>query len=433
MEKKIVQPLKSFEKSTLLLPSSKSLTQRAFLCASLAKGSSIIKNPLPSEDPLLLKEALEATGVRFNHKETSTLEIEGVGGKPELSKERVFLGNNGTGARFFLAYSALGKGEWIELYGKPRLHERPMEALITSLRKIGAKIICLEREYYFPLKVYESFLNSEKITLPGYISSQFISALLLIGPYLPQGLEVVIEGVLFSQSYIEMTCQIMAKFGVEVEKTEEGYRVPSGEYKAISYEVPADASSASYFLAIPIVLGKGKIFIGNYDFQSKQADTVFLDFIQEMGATVRVHYPIGIEVTFEGRAKAGSFNLKDCPDLFPTMAILGAVSEGRTVLYGAPHLRYKETDRIKAVATELTKLGVKVEELPDGLVIYGQDNFQPASINTYDDHRIAMAFSILALKAGPLQIENPLCVSKSFPNFWELFEKLYEENSFNRF
>ncbi|MFN4132582.1 MAG: 3-phosphoshikimate 1-carboxyvinyltransferase, partial [Caldimicrobium sp.] len=142
MEKKIVQPLKSFEKSTLILPSSKSLTQRAFLCASLAKGSSIIKNPLLSEDPLLLKEALEVTGVKFNYIGNSSLEIKGVGGKPELSKERIFLGNNGTGARFFLAYSALGKGEWIELYGKPRLHERPMEALITSLRKIGAKIIC---------------------------------------------------------------------------------------------------------------------------------------------------------------------------------------------------------------------------------------------------------------------------------------------------
>lgn len=433
MEIKRIHPIKSFEKNNFVLPSSKSLTQRALLCASLAKGVSIIKNPLLSEDPLLLMEALKVTGVKFMQRDKSSIEIEGVAGKPELSKERVFLGNNGTGARFFLAYTSLGKGEWIELYGKPRLHERPMDALINSLRKLGAKIVCLEREHYFPLRVYESLLFSEKITLPGYISSQFISALLLIAPYLPQGLELAIEGEEFSKSYIEMTCEVMAKFGLKVEKDKRGYLVPSGEYKAISYEVPADASSASYFLAIPLVLGRGKIILENYDYQSKQADTIFLDFIQKMGASVKTLSPSGLEVSFEGRAKGGSFNLSDCPDLFPTMAILGAVAEGRTVLYGAPHLRYKETDRIKAMATELVKLGVTVEELPDGLVIYGKDSFQPARIETYDDHRIAMAFAILGLKAGPLDIENPRCVSKSFPNFWELFEKLYAENTSNRF
>ena len=432
MEKKIVNPLSNFKEASFSLPSSKSLTQRAFICASLAKGTSLIKNPLLSEDPLLLKSALETTGVKFREINSSSLEIEGIAGRPKLSGAKVYLGNNGTGARFFLAYSSLGQGSWIELYGKERLHERPMAPLINSLRKLGARLECLEKEGYFPIKLYEGTLTSAEISLPGYISSQFISALLLIGCYLPSGLKIEIEGELLSKSYVEMTCEVMEKFGIKIEQRERQYFVPRGEYSAISYEVPADASSASYFLAIPMVLGKGRVTIQNFDYQSKQADAVFLDFIKEMGAFVRPIYPLGIEVFFEGRPKALTFNLKDCPDLFPTMAILGAVAEGRTVLYGAPHLRYKETDRIKAVARELAKLGVRVEELADGLVIYGKEQFKQALINTYDDHRIAMAFAILALKAGPLEIENPQCVAKSLPNFWELLETLYEKDSANR-
>lgn len=432
MERKLIKPLEDLKEISLTLPSSKSLTQRAFICASLAKGTSEIKNPLLSEDPLLLKEALIKTGVEFWRKRETIFEIKGINGQPLLSKEKVYLGNNGTGARFFLAYSALGTGDWIELYGKSRLHERPMAPLIEALRNLGANLKCIEKEGYFPVKVIASALHSGKISLPGYVSSQFISALLLIGSYLPEGLEIDIEGELFSKSYVEMTCEVMEKFGVTVEKNKNTFFIKPKKYKAISYEVPADASSASYFLAIPLVLNKGKIIIDNYDYKSKQADIVFLDFIKEMGATVRPIFPSGIEVIFEGRPRAGSFNLKDCPDLFPTMAILAAISEGKTILYGAPHLRHKETDRIKAVAKELSKMGVRVEELPDGLIIYGQENFQPARIETYDDHRIAMAFAILGLKAGPLEIENPACVSKSFPTFWEVFDRLYEEDTSHR-
>ncbi|BAU23984.1 3-phosphoshikimate 1-carboxyvinyltransferase [Caldimicrobium thiodismutans] len=431
MEIKKILPLKKFYRHSLKLPSSKSLTQRALICSALARGSSFIKNPLLSEDPLLLKSALEATGVIFEGKEEG-FEVKGVEGFPRLNKSKLYLGNNGTGARFFLAYSALGKGDWIDLYGKERLHERPMSPLISALRSLSAKIDCLEQEGHFPVRVYEGNLRSERVSLPGYVSSQFISALLLIGPYLPLGLEIAIEGELFSKSYVDMTLEVMERFGVKVEVKSNLFYIPQGSFKASIYEVPADASSASYFLAIPLILGKGSIIIENFDYYTKQADSVFLELIKDFGGMVRPIDPIGVEVFFEGRPKAGSFNLRDCPDLFPTMAILGAVAEGRTVLYGAPHLRYKETDRIKAVATELSKIGVKVEELPDGLIIYGGDNFNPARIETYDDHRIAMAFAILALKAGPLEIENPDCVAKSFPNFWELFEQLYAEDPSDR-
>lgn len=424
----MVSPLKDFKELSLKLPSSKSLTQRAYICSALAEGESFIKNPLKSEDPELLKEALKVTGVLFEEKEEGYL-VKGVWGRPKLNKEKVYLGNNGTGARFFLALASLGKGDWIELYGKKRLHERPMEALISALRALSARIECLEREGYFPVRVYESSLLSQRVKLPGHISSQFISALLLIGPYLPQGIEIEIEGELFSKSYVEMTCEVMRQFGVEAQEEGKIFRVPPKRYEGRIYEVPADASSASYFLAIPLVMGKGRVFIENFDGKTKQADAVFLEFAKEFGAQVRFYEPLGVELSFEGRPKALSLNLRDCPDLFPTLAIIGAVSEGRTVLHGAPHLRYKETDRIMAVARELTKLGVKVEEIPDGLIIYGRESFNQARLETYDDHRIAMAFAILALKAGPLEIENPGCVAKSFPEFWELLEEVYNEDS----
>ncbi|MCS7198966.1 MAG: 3-phosphoshikimate 1-carboxyvinyltransferase [Caldimicrobium sp.] len=424
MDKRIVEPLKIFNQIELILPSSKSLTQRALICASLARGKSLILNPLQSEDPLLLKEALEKTGVLIEKKE-GHFEVKGIGGRPELRGNRVYLGNNGTGARFFLALSALGEGEWVELYGKERLHERPMFPLINALRKLSAKIECLEKEGHLPVRIYPSTLKSSPITLPGNVSSQFISALLLIGPYLPEGLYLRIEGELFSKSYIDMTIEVMDKFGVEVECKEDEYRVKRQNYKPTEYEVPADASSSSYFLALPLVLGRGKVIIKNYDYLTKQGDVVFLDFLKEMGAEIRRLEPLGVEVSFEGRPKGGRFNLRDYPDLFPTMAILGALSNGETILYGAPHLRYKETDRIKAMATELTKVGVSVEELPDGLKILGSDSFKTAEINTYDDHRIAMAFAILALRIGPLVLENPSCVEKSFPTFWELLDRLY--------
>ncbi len=302
MEIKLVNPLKDFEYFSLKLPSSKSLTQRAYICSALSRGESFIKNPSKSEDPELLKRALELTGVIFEEKENGYL-IKGISGEPKLNRERVYLGNNGTGARFFLAYATLGKGDWIELYGKERLHERPMEALISALRNLSAKIECLEKEGFFPVRIYESSLKSVRVCLPGHISSQFISALLLIGPYLPSGVEIEVEGELFSKSYIEMTCEVMKHFGICPKESEGVFSVSQGFYQGKMYEVPADASSASYFFAIPLILGKGKVFVENFDGKTKQADAIFLEFAKEFGAEVRIFEPLGVEIAFEGRPK----------------------------------------------------------------------------------------------------------------------------------
>jgi len=242
---------------------------------------------------------------------------------------------------------------------------------------------------------------------------------------LPDGLEIQIEGELISKAYINLTIEVMKTYGIEVKSFENKFKVFPGTYKSISYEVEADASNASYFLAIPLILGKGTIIIENYNVLSKQGDVKFLEYIKKMGADIEVLNPLGVKVRFEGIPKGAEIDLGDTPDLFPSMCVLGAVAEGKTFLKGAPHLRYKETDRIKAMVTELRKLGVKAEELPDGAIIEGTTNFTPALINTYDDHRIAMSFAILGLKTGNIKIENPECVAKSFPNFWDYIEKLY--------
>jgi len=421
---KKILPLKDFNKISLKLPSSKSLTQRALICSSLATGNSKIINPLISEDTLLLKSALSKLGTNFKDIEKGW-EVEGIF-PPKLEKEKIYLGNNGTGARFFLALSCLGKGDYIEIYGKPRLHERPMAPLISALRELSAKIECQEKEGFFPVKVIASELKSKKVNLPGNVSSQFISALLLIAPYLPKGIELEIQGEFLSQAYVNLTVETMKAFGAKIEIDDKKYKVYPGSYIPTVYEVEADASSASYFLAIPLILGKGEIIIENYNINSYQGDTKFLEFIKKMGAEVEAFSPIGVKVKFSGIPQSQEFDLKDTPDLFPTMCILGAVANGKTVLKGAPHLRFKETDRIKAMATELEKLGVKTKELPDGLIIEGTDRFKEAEIETYDDHRIAMSFAILGLKTGGIIIKNPDCVKKSFPNFWEYLEKLYE-------
>jgi len=423
MKVKEIKPLEKFEKISLKLPTSKSLTQRALICSALAEGVSKIIEPLKSEDTLLLKSALENIGIKIEEK-GNVWEVEGRW-PPLLSGKRVFLGNNGTGARFFIALASLGRGSYVEIYGKPRLHERPMGPLIESLSKLSANIECLEKEGFLPVKIKESHVISQDIFLPGNISSQFISALLLIGPYLPKGLKLIVEGDLVSKAYIDLTLDVMKAFGVEVKFHENIFEVPNSSYRPTIYEVEADASTASYFLALPLILGKGKVVIENYNPFSKQGDVKFLEYIRKMGAKIEMLNPLGVSIEFEGIPKGVEIDLSNTPDLFPTMCVLGAVAEEKMVLRGAPHLRYKETDRIKAMVTELRKLGVKAEELPDGAIIEGTQTFKSATINTYDDHRIAMSFAILGLKIGSLKIENPQCVAKSFPDFWEYLEKLY--------
>ena len=422
METKALKPLKGPVQVRLSLPGSKSLTQRALMCAALAEGESLLENPLLSEDTELLMAALSASGVRIKAAEEG-LKIKGVGGKPAFSKARVFFGNNGTGSRFFLAYAALSKAGEALVYGKPRLHERPMGPLVEALRALGGQLEWVEREGFLPVKINPGTLKGKRVKLSAQKSSQFVSALLLIGPYLPGGLELEIVDEMVSTPYVNLTLRVMEAFGVGVERAPFGFRVPEGNYQARPYLIEGDASSASYFLILPALLG-GEVVIENLPLDSVQADARLFSLLSEIGERVEKEGS-GVKVTFKAPPQAFEIDLKESPDLFPTLCVLAAVAQGHSRIYGAPHLRYKECDRIAAMARELAKCGVPVRELPDGIEIEGGAHFTGAEIETYDDHRIAMALAILGLKVPGIVIRHPECVAKSFPDFWKFLEGLY--------
>ena len=422
MEGREIKPLNRPVEMKVRLPGSKSLTQRALICAALAEGESELRNPLFSEDTELLSGALQASGCRLERRD-GTLVISGVSGRPIFSGNEIFFGNNGTGSRFFLAYAVLSQGGEALLYGKPRLHERPMGPLITALRSLGARIECLAREGYLPARVSPGRLSGGRITLSATQSSQFVSALLLIGPYLPGGLELEIEGRMVSAPYVELTLSVMAAFGAEVERTLGGFRVREGGYRARTYEVEGDASGASYFLILPALLG-GAVEVENLSPDSPQADILLLQILSQTGGRIE-RVGQGVRVEFSLPPRAFEVDLREAPDLFPTLCVLAAVAEGRSRIYGAPHLRYKECDRISAMATELSKIGVRVKELPDGIEIEGGRELRGAEIETYEDHRVAMSFAVLGLKVPGLVIRNPACVVKSFPQFWEYLDRVY--------
>ncbi len=408
----------------LEVPGSKSITQRSFLCAALAEGESLLKGALFSEDTELLLSALKASGVGLKQ-ESGLLKFVGVSGRPAFSSsERVFFGNNGTGSRFFLAYASLAGAGSVEVYGRPRLHERPMKPLLEALRKLGARITPLEKDGYLPVRIEPGTLRGGSLRLSTKESSQFLSALLLIGPYLEGGISIEVEDELVSAPYVELTLDVMRAFGAEVKREGRTFSVKEGTYSGRTYEVEGDASSASYFLIIPAVLG-GRVRIKNLSLRSKQADVLLLKVLDEAGG--RVYEDEGVVVEFSKEPETFEVDIRDAPDLFPTLCVLAVFCKGRSRIYGAPHLRYKECDRIGAMVRELKKCGVRIRELPDGAEVEGGVRVHGAELDTYDDHRIAMSLSVLGLAVPGVVIRDPECVAKSFPNFWDLLDLVREE------
>ncbi|OAG26942.1 3-phosphoshikimate 1-carboxyvinyltransferase [Thermodesulfatator autotrophicus] len=424
MTRKEIKPLDGPLIAQVKVPGSKSITQRALICAALAEGESILEDALRSEDPDLLAHALAATGAKVEFSENA-LRIGGVVGSPRLSGKEIFMGNNGTGARFFLAYSSLGKGTPIVLTGTKRLCERPFKPLIEALQAWGASLSCLKKEGFLPIKITGGGLLGGEVSLSVSESSQFLSALLLVGPYTREPAVIKLSSPLVSRPYVDLTLAIMKNFGAEVEEKEESFFVKPQKYQARHYQIEADASSASYFLAAAALVG-GKVTVANLPKDSLQGDAAFAGILSRMGCEISYGQGVTVSRDPETPLRGIDINMGRYPDLVPTLAVVAAKARGKTIIRGVPHLRFKETDRLKAVATELRKCGVPVEELEDGLIIEGTDNIKGAEIETYDDHRIAMAFAILGLVAHGMVILNPGCVAKSFPNFWEVLEGLYQ-------
>jgi len=405
--------------ATLTLPGSKSYTHRALMAAALAGGESVLTNALAAEDTELTAAALAQLGAGIDWQGT-IIRVTGRDGRWLPARLPIYLGNSGTSMRFLTALAALGEGEYL-LTGTERLCQRPLGELLEALGQAGVQAVSERGDGCPPVRVTGG-LTGGRAQLSGGTSSQYLSALLFIGPLAPAGLAIDITGELVSRPYVDLTLEVLGNFGISYYR--EGYRyfeLPGGQsYLPREYEIEADASSASYFWAAAAVTG-GQVTITNLSLESSQGDAAFPEVLGRMGCAVESS-PAGL--TVQGGPLTGvTVDMGTMPDLVPTLAVLAAFAAGDTVITGVAHLRHKESDRLHAVATELGKLGIEARETPDGLVIRGGTP-KGAVIHTYNDHRIAMSFAVAGLKTAGISITDPDCVAKSFPEFWEFFHRL---------
>ncbi len=405
------------------IPGSKSITNRAFVIAALANGKSVIHDILESDDTEYLLNALSHCGIPFNRK-PGIVEITGKNGNFQPYSQEIFIGNAGTTMRFLTSLLIFGTGEY-HITCDERMKERPIDDLTEALNQLGAHIDYVEKKGYPPLKIHGKKPDGGVISISGKKSSQFITSLLLIAPLLKHGLEINILDELVSQPYIDTTLQVMKDFGAAVENVDYKKFFIHGmqNYRPQEYFVQGDASSASYFLALPAITG-GKIVIENLGTTCNQGDIYFANLLEKMGAQVKITEK-STEVFCDGRLKGIRCDLNSTPDIVQTLAMCALFAEGETLIENVGNLRIKETDRLAALENELKKIGASVSTGESWIKIVPQKNYQPATIKTYNDHRMAMCFAIAGTKIDGITIEDPHVVSKSFPNFWELLETLY--------
>lgn len=415
--------------ATVRVPGSKSLTNRALLIASLASGTTRLTNALFSDDSCYFANALQTLGFDVQLDEARhEMTITGRGGTIPAKQAELFIGNAGTAARFLSAFLTLGNGEYV-VDGEPRMRERPIGDLVDSLTQLGARLQPLAVSDQLssicpPIKIIASGLPGGKTKIAGNISSQFLSALLMVAPYAKSPVEIEVGTELNSKPYVDMTLATMQDFGVQIER--HGYERfiirPSFFSPLSSYSIESDASAASYFFAAPAVCG-GTVRVEHISRKSKQGDIAFLDVLQQMGCKIKEETS-SIEVAGAESLTGVEVDMRDISDTAQTLAALAPFASSPTRIRGIGFIRRKETDRIHAMCTELRRLGIDVEEYEDGMTIYPCSDIQPAIIQTYNDHRMAMAFSLIGLRVGGIAIENPACVSKTFPNYFEVLETL---------
>ncbi|MEE2987572.1 MAG: 3-phosphoshikimate 1-carboxyvinyltransferase [Nitrospinota bacterium] len=408
--------------ATVGCPPSKSYTNRALLIAALADGECRIEFPLFSDDTRYMKEALIQFGIPVRQEENAFV-IAGKAGVLSVSERELFVGNAGTTMRFLTTFSALAPG-LTYLTGDDRMQERPISDLLDCLNLMGIRAESVRKNSCPPLEIHGGQVQGGSLNLAGDKSSQYLTSVLLSAPYFRNDTTIKIQGELTSKSYADITLDIMKSFGVHVEN--EGYRkfvVPSGKkYQARNYRVEGDWSSASYFLAAAAVAG-GTIDITALNPDSVQGDAGFLNVLKQMGCSVE---KTGEKIHLRANPLKGiSINMNSMPDAVQTLAVVALFADGPTRIDGIGNLRIKETDRIRALATELFRLGAEVESGDDFLIVK-PGTYAPAEIETYHDHRMAMSFAVAGLKIPGVKIKNPGCVAKSFPDFFERFNKIYE-------
>ena len=406
--------------TTVSVPGSKSLTQRALIAAALAEGNSFIRHALVAEDTLHLIFGLQALGAGIESVDGG-YRVRGTAGAVKNNGKEIFLGYNGTALRFLTAMVCLGRGKYV-LTGEKRLCERPVGALVGALQNMGVDIFC--RNNCPPVEIMANGLIGGKIILKDIESSQYVSALLLCAPYTAKGIELTLRGNIVSAPYIALTISVMKDFGANIFETgKDQYNVNTGNlYSGREYRVEGDASSASYFFLAAALLKK-VIRVSGISRHCKQGDIRLLTILEKLGCKV-LSGESWVEVAGYDMAEGDfTFDLNDMPDMVPTLAILAAFRNGQTLITNVAHLRIKESNRLAAMVKELNRIGIEAAELPDGLMIKGGKP-AAASIQTYNDHRIAMSFAIAGLVVPGIEISDEKCVDKSFPGFWKELGKI---------
>ncbi len=409
-------------------PPSKSYTHRAFVVAGLARGSSRIYDYLVSEDTMATIAGMRSFGVSIVEEDERVAIVEGSGGRLATPEEEVDCKNSGTTLRLLTGVASLD-GESV-LTGDASLRRRPIQPLLDALAMLGVHGESIPGNGCPPVRIKGGSLHGGVARIRGDVSSQFISALLIVAPYAETDVEVVLTSPLKSKPYVDITLEIMRTFGAEVENhAYESFRVTAGRtYRGRSYRVEGDYSSASYFLALAALTG-GEITVENLNPDSKQGDRAILGILREMGASVESGKG-WVRVRGTGKLRGVEVDLGDTPDLLPTVAALAVKAEGKTVIKNVEHARYKESDRIATCSQEFAKFGAEIKERRDGMEIKGTVSLRGAEVHTHGDHRLAMALSIAALAAeGGSVVHGIECASISFPGFFEELSKVVPQNS----
>jgi 3-phosphoshikimate 1-carboxyvinyltransferase len=415
---------------TVVVPGSKSITNRALLIAALCENRVSLGNVLFSDDSKYFMDCLAKLGFQVARNEVSKkVDIVGHGGKIPNRQAEIYVGSAGTAARFITALLALSDGHYL-VNSSPQMASRPMQPLLEPLRQLGTEFEFLQTPNCLPYYLRGTEFKGGQVTLAASQSSQFLSALLLVGGYGKKDLEITLDGPLAARPYIEMTLKMMQDFGVKV-ATEDYQRfvVPQGQkYQARDYAIEPDVSNANYFLAIAALTG-GSVLVQGIQLASLQGDIRFIDILKQLGSRVEERADgIWLQGPEGGRFPGIDIDLGAMPDQTMTLAVLAPFATSPTNIRNVGLIKFHESNRIQAIINELTRLGIRAEETETGVKIYPGSPVA-ADIETYDDHRMAMAFSLIGLRVPGVRIKNPGCTGKTFANYFECFSKVVVEGT----
>jgi 3-phosphoshikimate 1-carboxyvinyltransferase len=407
----LIQPVSRPIHGSIRPPGSKSITNRALIVAALAEGDSELRGVLDSRDTQVMFDSLGRLGIGCSHDPARRVAvIEGCGGRIPAGSADLYLENSGTSIRFLTAAVALGRGEY-RLDGNERMRERPIADLVETLNELGGNVTCSPTGCP-PVVVRGRGLRGGSARVRGDVSSQFLSGLLMAAPGADGQVELIVEGELVSRPYVDMTLAVMQAFGVVVDSS---LVISPAVYRARVYEIEPDASAASYFFAAAAITG-GTVTVEGLGRGALQGDVGFVDALSRMGCTVSYRER---SITVTGGPLHGiDIDMNHISDTAQTLAVTAVFASSPTRIRNVTHMRHKETDRVAAVVTELRRMGIEAEEAPDGLTVY-PGSPRPATIATYDDHRMAMSFALAGLRAPGIRIADPGCTRKTYPGFFE--------------